>query len=264
MPTPDERYARMTERFGVIARTELTCGMHVHVSVDSPAEGVAVTDGVQPWLAVLAALSANSPFLHGEDTGYASYRRILWDQWPTAGPTERFGDVAGYERARDALVTSGAAIDEGMVYFDVRLSTRYPTVEFRVTDVCPDAADAVTIAGLARGLVSAVAARPSGAEPVGVRHEMLRAASWRAARFGVDGDLLDVLGVRVVPAWELIGDLLDLATPALTETGDLERVRAGLDAIRRRGTGARLQRDALTSGGSQDSVVDAVVARTRR
>ncbi|HEY2173913.1 MAG TPA: glutamate--cysteine ligase [Mycobacteriales bacterium] len=263
-PTPEERYERMSEQFGIIARTELSCGMHVHVSVDSPDEGVAVVDRLQPWLAVLAALSANSPYLHGEDTGYASYRRILWGQWPTAGPTEPFGDVAGYERARAAMVVSGAAIDDGMIYFDARLSTRYPTVEVRVADVCPDAADAVTIAALTRGLVSTVAADwANGRDAVGVRHELLRAASWRAARYGIDGDLLDVVSTRLVPAFDLIADLVDLLTPALEDTGDAERVRRGLDLIRRRGTGARLQRDLVAAGGSFDDVVDAVVARTR-
>lgn len=263
-PTPEDRYERMSERFGVIARTELSCGMHVHVSVDSPDEGVAVVDRLQPWLAVLAALSANSPYLHGEDTGYASYRRILWGQWPTAGPTEPFGDVAGYERARAAMVTSGAAIDDGMIYFDARLSTRYPTVEIRVADVCPDADDAVTIAALARGLVATAATDwANGSDAVRVRHELLRAASWRAARFGIDGDLLDVVATRLVPAWDLIGDLVDLLTPALEDNGDAERVRNGLDLIHRRGTGARLQRDLVAAGGSLDDVVDAVVARTR-
>jgi glutamate---cysteine ligase / carboxylate-amine ligase len=98
---------------------------------------------------------------------------------------------------------------------------------------------------------------------VGVPGGFLREVSSPAARFGVDGDLLDVVSTRLVPAFDLIADLVDLVTPALEDTGDAERVRRGLDLIRRRGTGARLQRDLVAAGGSLDDVVDAVVARTR-
>jgi carboxylate-amine ligase len=261
--TPDARYERMTAQFGRVARMQLTCGMHVHVSVDSPAEGVAVLDRLRPWLAVLVALSANSPFLSGEDTGYASYRSIVWGQWPTAGATEAFGDVDGYERACAGLVASGAAMDDGMIYFDARLSARYPTVEIRVADVCPYARDAVTIAGLARGLVATAAADwAGGREAVSVRTELLRAASWRAARWGVEDDLVDVVACRAVPAWDLIGRLVDWIAPALSETGDVELVRAGLAQIRERGTGARLQRESLAATGEIARVVDAVAIRT--
>jgi carboxylate-amine ligase len=257
--TPVRRYERMTEQFGRVARMQLTCGMHVHVAVDSPAEGVAVLDGIRPWLAVLVALSANSPFLAGEDTGYASYRSILWGQWPTAGIADPFGDVDGYEQARAALVSSGAAMDDGMIYFDARLSARYPTVEVRVADVCADASDAVTLAAVIRGLVSTAAVeRPSAP----VRSELLRAASWRAARFGTDERLVDVASAQAVPAWNLVDRLLEFIEPALRETGDADLVHVGLNEIKRRGTGATLQRSVYAESGTLAAVVDAIAART--
>ena len=134
-PTDDQRYDRMNTAFAVVARQQLSCGMHVHVAVDSRAEGVAVLDRIRPWLSVLIALSANSPFSAGHDTGYASYRTVLWGQWPTATVTEAFGDEAGYERVITQLIASQAALDNGMVYFEARLSASYPTVEIRVADV---------------------------------------------------------------------------------------------------------------------------------
>ncbi len=249
----------MTEQFGRVARTQLTCGMHVHVAVDSPAEGVAVLDGIRPWLAVLVALSANSPFLAGEDTGYASYRSILWGQWPTAGIADPFGDVDGYEQARAALVASGAAMDDGMIYFDARLSARYPTVEVRVADVCADASDAVTLAAVVRALVSTAAVEPA---PASVRSELLRAASWRAARFGMEERLVDVESAMAVPAWNVVDRLIEFIGPALRETGDAERVHTGLNEIRRRGTGATLQRAVYAESGTMAAVVDAIAART--
>ena len=256
--TAEARYERMTLMFGKIARTQLTCGMHVHVAVESPAEGVAVLDRLRGWLAVLLALSANSPFLGGQDTGYASYRTVLWGQWPTSGVADLFGGVEGYERARTALVSSGAAMDDGMIYFDARLSTRYPTVEIRVADVCADPEDAVVIAALARGLVSTAAQEwADNRRVVPLRSELLRAATWRAARWGAEQDLVEVRTVEVVPAWDLIGRLVDWVTPALERYGDSERVGVGLAEIRRRGTGARTQRQAYAVNGF-DGVADAV------
>ena len=256
--TAEARYERMTSMFGEMARTQLTCGMHVHVAVESPAEGVAVLDRLRGWLAVLLALSANSPFLGGQDTGYASYRTVLWGQWPTSGVADLFGGVEGYERARTALVSSGAAMDDGMIYFDARLSARYPTVEIRVADVCADPEDAVVIAALARGLVSTAAQEwAANRRVVPLRSELLRAATWRAARWGAEQDLVEVRTVEVVPAWELIGRLVDWVTPALERYGDSERVGVGLAEIRRRGTGARKQRQAYAANGF-DGVADAV------
>jgi carboxylate-amine ligase len=195
--TDDRRYAQMAQRFAAIERRQLTCAMHVHVSIDSPDEGVAALTGIAPWLPVLIALGANSPFHDGQDTGYASYRRILWDQWPTAGPTRRFTDVDDYRRTVRELVASGAARDDGMIYFDARLSATYPTVEIRVCDVGPDPATAVALAGLIRALVSTAATAPpsgrsSGRTEVGVGPELLRAAGWRAARWGMSGELVDL------------------------------------------------------------------------
>ena len=248
--TAEDRYQRMTDVFGRVARTQLTCGMHVHVAVGSPAEGVAVLDRLRDRLAVLLALSANSPFVGGEDTGYASYRTVLWGQWPTSGVADPFGDVEGYERARAALLSSGAALDDGMIYFDARLSARYPTVEIRVADVCVESGDAVVIAALARAMVDAAAAeQAAGAASPVTRSELLRAATWRAARVGVEEDLVDVRTAGLVAAWDLVGEVVEWAGPALARNGDGDRVAAGLARIRDRGTGARIQRDAHAAGG---------------
>jgi glutamate---cysteine ligase / carboxylate-amine ligase len=256
--TPGDRYERMNSLFGRVARLQLTCGMHVHVSVDSPAEGVAVLDRIREWLAVLLALSTNSPFLAGEDTNYSSYRTILWGQWPTAGVADLFGGVSEYDRARAALVSSGAAMDDGMIYFDARLSARYPTVEVRVADVCVEPEDALVIAALARGLVSTAANEWSKGYPVvPVRSELLRAAKWRAARWGVEQDLLEVYAAEVLPAWDLVSRLVDWIAPALDHFGDIQRVEAGLAEIRRRGTGARVQRQTHAASGFE-GVADAV------
>ena len=258
----DERYERMMELFGLVGHQQLTCGMHVHVSVESPEEGVGVLDRIRPWLPALLALSTNSPFAAGKDTGYASWRSVMWGAWPTAGVTEAFGDVAGYEKARQDLLDSGAAMDEGMIYFDARLSARYPTVEIRVADVCPRVDDAATIAALARALVTTAAREWADGRPMpAVRAELLRAATWRAGRWGMTESLVETTAARAVPAWQLIGTLLDHVQGALVAHGDLDLVRTGLAAISERGTGAVLQRAAYAAGGWA-GLVDAAAETT--
>jgi carboxylate-amine ligase len=248
----------MTDAFGVVAREQLTCGMHIHVAVDSPHEGVAVIDRIQPWLPLLTALSTNSPLHGSEDTGYASYRSVLWGQWPTAGPTAAFGDLATYRRAQHDLIASGAALDDGMLYFDARLSANYPTVEIRVADVCRDAGTAVAIAGLARGLVeTAVRDWKDGRPAPGDRVELLRARAWRAARWGMTGDLLDVSAEAVErrPAWACVDTLLRHVAVAVSDFDDRHVIEAGLSGLRESGTGAQHQRAAHTAGG-YDAVLD--------
>jgi carboxylate-amine ligase len=163
--TANERYQRMEQRFGLLERQQLTCGMHVHVEIESPDEGVAIVDRIRPWLSVLVALSANSPYWQGEDSGYASYRSVVWGQWPTSGPTELFGDLATYRALVSDLLETGTILDEGMIYFDARLSRRYPTVEIRVADVCTDLDDGLAVAGLARALVDTAAQEAAAGLP---------------------------------------------------------------------------------------------------
>jgi carboxylate-amine ligase len=262
-PTRDERYEDLSRAFGMVARQQLTCGQHVHVSVASKEEGVAVLDRLRPWLPILAALSANSPFWQGEDTGYASYRSVIWGQWPTAGPTEPFGDLTGYERAVTELLESGTTLDRGMIYFDARLSERFPTVEIRVADVCQDVQDAVAVAGLCRALVATAAEQwRAGIAAPDVRVELLRAAAWRAARSGLGADLVDVRRARPGPAWTLIDQLLANVRPAMRGTGDEDTVLSALAEIRERGNGAVLQRAAYARRNALADVITAAVERT--
>ena len=257
--TPEPRYQAMVEQFGLLARQQLTCGQHVHVAVDSRAEGVAVLDRIAPWLPLITAMSTNSPFWQGQDSGYCSYRTVVWGLWPTAGSTAGFGDEESYDAAIADLLASGAAMDDGMIYFDARLSSHYPTVEIRVADVCCDVDDAVLIAMLCRALVDQAAIAWRAGEPAPkVRAELLKAATWRAARYGMDGELFDPDARTAVPAFELLTRLVDELTPTLSANGDLELTRNGVQRLRSNGTGARAQRDAFATNNLHDVVVDAI------
>ena len=179
--TDSKRYREMVERFGLTAAEQLTCGCHVHVAVDGDEEGVAVLDRIRPWLAPLLALTANSPYWNGVDSGYASFRSQVWWRWPSAGPGAPFGSAAAYAQVEQAMVDTDTVLDTAMVYFDARLSRRHPTVEIRVGDVCRDPDSAVLLAALTRGLVETAArAWRAGEPPDPVRTELLRLATWRA------------------------------------------------------------------------------------
>jgi carboxylate-amine ligase len=263
IPTEGERYGRMLEAFALTAREMLTCGCHVHVSVADDDEGIAVLNRIRIWLPVLTALTANSPFWQGEDTGYASFRSQAWHRWPSAGPNEVFADAAEYHRLIDRVLDTGTVLDTGMVYFDARLSANWPTVEVRTADVALRVEDAVTLAGVVRGLVE-TAARDAraGNPPPDVPAAVLRMAAWRAGRSGLGGDLVHPLTGRPAPAADVVGALLDHVGPALAAAGDEERVADGLGELLRRGTGADLQRRIHRETGDLAAVVRAAVAVT--
>lgn len=264
VPTAGERYERMLDAFGLTAREMLTCGCHVHVGVEDDEEGVAVLNRIRVWLPVLTALTTNSPFWHGEDTGYASYRTQVWHRWPSAGPNELFADAAEYHRLIDDMLATDTVLDTGMVYFDARLSDNWPTVEVRAADVALRVEDAVTLAGLVRGLVETAAREARrGAQAPDVPAEVLRVASWRAGRSGLTGDLVHPLTGRPAPAAQVLAALHDHVRAALVDAGDEQRVADGLAGLLRRGTGADFQRRVHTdSGGDLRAVVRAAVEVT--
>ncbi|MEU3302010.1 glutamate--cysteine ligase [Streptomyces sp. NPDC006678] len=259
-----ERHRWLGEKFGLTAQEQLTGGCHVHVSVESDEEGVAILDRIQPWLSVLLAMSANSPFWQGKDSHYASYRSQVWGRWPSAGPVGVFGSPERYhEQVRDLLGT-GVLRDEGMIYFDARLSHRYPTVEIRVADVCLDPSTTVLLATLARGLVETASRDWNKGEPPS-RHSvaLLRMAAWHAGRYGLEHELMHPLTMRPAPAGTVVRALLDHVRDALDGSGDLVLARDGISALLVGGNGARVQRELWERTGSFRDVVTECVRRTQ-
>ncbi|MGQ1840124.1 glutamate--cysteine ligase 2 [Kocuria turfanensis] len=262
---PAPRYRRIREQFGLTAAEQLTCGFHVHVGVESRQEGVAVLDRIRPWLPTLLALSTNSPFWGGLDTGYASYRYQAWSRWPTAGPTDAFGSPGGYDRHRAALLGTGVPVDAAMLYFDARLSEHHPTVEVRVADVCLHPERAAVIAALTRALVeTASRAWLAGAPAPEVPASLLRVWSWQASRTGVEGQLIDPATGTPAPAGDVIAGLLATLRPVLSASEEEDTVEAVLTDILRRGTGARHQREAYAARHDLRDVVAAAVDATHR
>jgi carboxylate-amine ligase len=237
------RYQAMVEAFGLTTAQQLTCGCHVHIGIESPEEGVAVIDRIRVWLPVLLALSVNSPYWHGRDSGYASFRSQAWTRLPTAGPTDLFGTAERYEAEIERLLATGVVLDRAMIYFDARLSHHLPTVEIRVADVCLYRDDALLIAALIRGVVETAARAWHAGEPAPqAATSVLRLAAWRASRSGLADDLLDPVRGTPVPARRALADLIEHVGDALAEQGDHRVVADLLESLLARGTGAVHQR----------------------
>jgi carboxylate-amine ligase len=251
-----DRYRRIGEDYGMLAAEHGVCGCHGHVAVPDRETAVQVSNHLRPWLPVLLALTANSPIHHGVDTGYASWRSVLVSRWPCSGAPPYFTSAEHYDAVVDMLVGSGAVLDRGMVYWDVRPSEHLPTVEVRVSDVPATVDESVLLAVLVRALVTtAVGAIRRGERALPVTGEALRAAYWRAAHDGIEGEGIDLFTHRRVPTAELLHRLIGHVRPALRRTGELRTVNALLAEVLRNGNGAVRQRQAFERRGRLADVV---------
>ncbi|MFE2167525.1 glutamate--cysteine ligase [Streptomyces sp. NPDC059447] len=245
--TDDEpRQREQHRRFGALTDTLVSCGRHVHVGSLDEDTAVAVSNRVRPWLPTLIALAANSPFWGGRDTGHASWRAMAWSGWPSAGPPPHFTSTAHFRRSVQTLLGSGAALDTKMVYWDLRPSGRWPTLELRAPDMSPDIDGAVLQAELTRALVAtALREIAEGRPDPPVRDDVLRLARWRAAHDGLEGFGLDPYTGAELPAADLAEALLDLVAPELAGSGDLDHAAKTLGGLLRDGSGAHRQRAAF-------------------
>ena len=262
--TPDDRYGRMQELAGRLADEALVCACHVHVEVADPDLAVEVCNRARPWLPVLLALSASSPFWQRSDTGFASYRAIVWDRWPVSGMPPTFSSAEDYDATVDELLATEVVTDRKQMYWDIRPSAHQPTVEFRVADVCTRVDDAVLQAALARAIVATAEREVREDTPaLAPRPTVLAAARWRAARFGLTGQLVDVRHGQVSPAAEVVWDLVDHIADALDAAGDLQTVESMVSDVLDGGTSADQQRAVMDRTGRQDDVVDWLLAETQ-
>jgi glutamate---cysteine ligase / carboxylate-amine ligase len=244
-----ERYAQMAELYGRIARDEHNYGMHVHVAPAAGSDRMRLVNAIRWYIPHLLALSCSSPFFEGEDTGYASWRMVLWRRWPGAVLPPRLGSEAEYRRYVEYQLRAGVLVDERSIYWMIRPHPEYPTLEFRMCDVCPSLEDAAAIAGLARVLVAAAA---EGALPVRRPDELgwnawdaLAADDfWRAARYGLDAQLVDPrAGSGGRTARASIAALLDDVAAVAGELDELTALQ-GVARILERGNGAERMRRA--------------------
>ncbi len=256
--TPGDRYADLAHRHASLIDEHQVAAVHVHVGVPDPDAGVRALRSLAAWLPFLKTISGNAPWWRGDDTGFASWRAILLRRWTTGGCPPDVATAEEYSARSRALVGVGGTRDEATVAWDVRLSSRYPTVELRVVDSQLTADDALLAALIARGLVSR-ALRDPDAVP-GYEPELVDAALWHAARFGLSESVATPGGGGMVSIAAAVRQLLEVLDSSDEDLAVIERL---LQRVLEEGTGAERQRAAAAGAGwgsLRPYLVDALAA----
>jgi carboxylate-amine ligase len=261
--TPKKRYYALQEDLQQIIKELIILGCHVHVGVEDREMAVQISNRSRIWLPLLLALTANSPFTEGKDTGYDSYRMALWCRLPTAGPPPFFQNHADYQAFIQQLIDAGITDDPTKIYWDIRLSERFPTIEFRMSDVCASIEEAVMLSGIIRALAYTCYQDVVNQQPaIPVKGEMLKAAMWQAARHGLSGELINFATMQSVPATQLLDSFMSYIQPALAHFGDESVVTKEVERIVSKGNSAQRQRQIYEKTESIEAVVDDIVERS--
>ncbi|MGC0416057.1 carboxylate-amine ligase [Embleya sp. AB8] len=259
----DPRYLDGLEEFRALNDSYAVCAMHTHVHVPVRAEAVLVSNHLRPWLPILVAMAANSPYWAERDSGYASWRTLAGSRWPVAGPPPYFSSEDHYDRLAEVLGEAGATLGARTLFWDVRPCAHLPTVEIRAMDVGADVEETAVFAILVRALVVRALERVRRGDPGPLLSDaLLRAAYWRAARDGWSGRGLDVRDHRLVPMTDLVRQLVAYVRPVLVEYGELSLVIRVLRDRAGRGGGAERQRAAFARRADLRDVVDHLADHT--
>lgn len=239
--TDQPRYDSLIGDFQMIGRRNLLCALHVHVAVPPEVDRVVLMNRLMPWLPVLLALSTSSPFWNRQRTGLLSYRQAAYDEWPRTGIPDFFNDEREYAAFIDLLAGCGAIKDGSHLWWAIRPSARFPTLELRIADSCTRIDDALAIASAFRCLVRAYVRRPAlGVERSALTRRVIEENRWRAKRYGTEATLFVERSGRLVAFPDAIAHLLELVGPDARALS-CERELAHLGEIVVRGTSAHEQ-----------------------
>jgi carboxylate-amine ligase len=261
--TQKERYDSLTAEMQAAARRLVICGMHVHVGIGDEELRIDLMNQMSYFLPHLLALSCSSPFWDGHDTGLKSYRLTIFDALPRTGIPERFQSYAEYQRHVDVLINAGLIEDTTKIWWDLRPSGRFPTLETRVMDVCTRLDDAVALAALLVCILRMLYRLRIENQRWRIYTSMLiRENRWRAMRYSYDEGLIDLAKGRVVPFSDLLEELLKLTTEDAEALGCTRELLSVRDILAR-GTSAHRQlvayKRALEAGATEDDALKAVV-----
>jgi glutamate---cysteine ligase / carboxylate-amine ligase len=261
--TERERYRELISELGFIAERELIFGTHVHVGIDSPDKAIYVADGIRRYLPLLLALSSNSPYWEGADTGMQSARTPVFRAFPRVGVPPHYGSWEIFSGRVEQMMRSGAIEDYTYLWWDVRPHPKLGTVEARIFDQATRVEDTAAFAAITQAIAHRMAETYEDGEPLfEVPGELIDDNKVRAALWGMEGNLLDLAAGRHVPATELAARLLDELRPNAAELGTAEELER-VSVICAEGTGSRRQRQvAGEHGGDLRALVREVVAIT--
>jgi glutamate---cysteine ligase / carboxylate-amine ligase len=248
----------------MVARRNHVCGMHVHVEVPKSVDRITLMNRLVPYLPLLLALSASSPYWQGRDTGLAAYRLCVWSELPRTGLPETFADTEEYERFVDLMVRTGAIKDASFLWWAIRPSLKYPTLELRVADSCTSLDTSIAIAALNRCLVRYAVRNPGpNKELTGTSRVIVTENLWRSQRHGVSANFIDEHQNRAIPCGELLNVLLDQLKSDANELDCFSEIERTLEIVTK-GTSADFQIAAAdASANALISVVDWIARTTR-
>jgi len=261
--TDKERYVALLEEMQGAARRLMVCGLHVHVGFDDDDMRIDLLNQLTYFLPHLLALSCSSPFWEGERTGLMSFRLMIFNGVPRTGLPEHFSSWGEYRRHTDILVETGIIADTSRIWWDLRPSLRYPTIETRVMDCCTTLEDAISLAALNQCLLRMLyRLRRANQRWRMYSHLLLGENRWRAMRYSYDAGLLDLGRKRIVPFAELLDEIIGLVREDAEALGCVAEVDS-LRTILERGTSAHRQlavyEGALAEGASDEEALRAVV-----
>lgn len=261
--TDRERYDRLAKDLAGVARRLIICGLHVHVGIEDEDLRIDLMNQVSYFLPHLLALSTSSPFWQGEESGLHSYRLSVFDSLPRTGLPERLETWGEYQRLVNRLVQAGLIEDATKLWWDIRPSARYPTLELRITDVCTRVDDGISVAALYRCLLAALLRLKQKNQRWRIyANTLIDENRWLAQRYGVEGRLVDFGKGQAVPYGALLEELLELVHEEAVQFGCLAEVGRAR-GILARGTSAQRQlhvyRQALHAGMDKAAALKAVV-----
>ena len=261
--TERDRYLLLARDLQVVVRRLVICGMHVHIGIEDRDMRIDLMNQVSYFLPHLLALSTSSPFWHGMESGLKSYRMSVFRSLPRTGIPEHFASWSEYQRHVDVLVEPGLIEDASKLWWDVRPSARYPTVEMRISDVCTRIEDGITIAALYQSIMSMLFRHRSHNRRWRTYANMLVAENvWRAQRYGVEASLMDYGRGELVPYGDLVEEIIDLVREDALELGCLAEVEHAREIVSG-GTSADRQlatyRASLSAGAGERDALNAVV-----
>ena len=270
--THTERYEKLDQDHQVVARRMLICGMHVHVGLDDDDLRIDLMRQASYFLPHILALSTSSPFWHGTNTGLRSYRLTVFDGMPRTGLPEVFESWGDYQRHVEVLVEAGVIEDASKLWWDLRPSIRYPTLEMRIADVCTTAAHGASLAAIYQCVLWMLhELKRSNQRWRGYSNMLVRENRWLAQRYGFDAGMIDFGVGSVVPFSDLVEELLEMLGPAADELGCSDELAATRDIL---GSGTSAHRqvavyesamaDGAEAGEALRAVVDCLIEETTR
>ncbi|GCE20290.1 carboxylate-amine ligase [Dictyobacter kobayashii] len=263
-PTPHERYMELEEEYQDVARSILIFGLHVHVSVASKEQSVKLMNQVRTWLPHILALSSNSPFWNGRMTGIKSYRSVVWKRFPRSGTPDVFRDRAHFDSFVNDLVEM-KCIDNGKkIWWDIRPHPFFDTIEFRISDMPGTIEDTLALAALCQALIAKLTQMDeSGKEVPVLSRDYVDENKWRAMRYGLDAEVVDFSGRRLLSMRDSIRELLNFVDDVVDELGsrrEMDYIRALMDDPR--GTGADRQMEVFQQTNDPDKVSQFLIEQT--